>query len=220
MDPVAIGILFLVATVVVSIPVSLAINLATPRVDTWLSARSERRAADRAERDAQLEARARNLSRDPKALTAWLWGQLFVILRLALIGLMAIFLWILAGLGLGLSRALFQESNRFQDLVVNAVGAIALAWFFGLLLVAIGRTRLVLDTLREVRELERSNGMAQVMITCPVKKVAVPTGIAMSAQSWASTTMDGNSMRCPACGKTHVWDKKDAYLEDEPGKPN
>jgi hypothetical protein len=57
--------------------------------------------------------------------------------------------------------------------------------------------------------------MPEVLIDCPSTGNPVPTGIAMSEELFASTTMRGNSVRCPHCQQMHTWDKEDAYLEEE-----
>jgi hypothetical protein len=57
--------------------------------------------------------------------------------------------------------------------------------------------------------------MARVMIKCPVKKVPIFTGLDMNKGSFASATMTNNSVGCPACGETHVWNKGDSWLEAE-----
>jgi len=57
--------------------------------------------------------------------------------------------------------------------------------------------------------------MAAVMIKCPVIGKAVPTGIAMDQKSFESSVMSNNTFGpCPACGGSHTWDKKDAFLDN------
>lgn len=54
--------------------------------------------------------------------------------------------------------------------------------------------------------------MPDVMIMCPEKKVAVPTGLAMDQQSFDSSTLTNNSVKCSACGNVHTWNKQDAFV--------
>ncbi len=56
---------------------------------------------------------------------------------------------------------------------------------------------------------------SRVMIKCPITNKAIFTGIAMSEQSFESSTLEGNSVRCPYCGQEHVWSKSDAFLLEE-----
>ena len=57
--------------------------------------------------------------------------------------------------------------------------------------------------------------MAQVVITCPTTGRKVPTGVSLDRASWETATLENNSLRCPACGQTHVWSKKDAELDEQ-----
>jgi endogenous inhibitor of DNA gyrase (YacG/DUF329 family) len=57
--------------------------------------------------------------------------------------------------------------------------------------------------------------MLFVMIKCPETGRTVNTGIALDLESFKHITLDNNSVRCPHCGKTHVWSKKDAFLREE-----
>lgn len=76
-----------------------------------------------------------------------------------------------------------------------------------------------LDELIELVERDRRKralgNMARVMIQCPKTGRAVFTGIAMNAASFESSTLLRNTLRCPACGEDHTWDKKDAHLEGQ-----
>jgi hypothetical protein len=53
------------------------------------------------------------------------------------------------------------------------------------------------------------------MIRCPKTQRPIPTGIAADPAAYETLTLEGNSVKCPACGETHVWDKKDAFLEGQ-----
>ena len=60
--------------------------------------------------------------------------------------------------------------------------------------------------------------MAKVMIKCPIKGVAVPTGMEMDKDTFEnhSDVMPGNTVGpCPACGKNHPWDKMNSFLEGD-----
>lgn len=56
--------------------------------------------------------------------------------------------------------------------------------------------------------------MATVMVKCPKTGQAVSTGIGMSKEAFATTTMERNSFRCSACGGLHTWSKNDAFLQE------
>jgi endogenous inhibitor of DNA gyrase (YacG/DUF329 family) len=56
--------------------------------------------------------------------------------------------------------------------------------------------------------------MSTVMIKCPETGKAVSTGFAMDKRTFENATMSNNSVHCPACGKDHTWEKKDAWLEE------
>lgn len=59
--------------------------------------------------------------------------------------------------------------------------------------------------------------MARVMILCPATKVPVSTQMAMDQKSLDNNTIINNMLsNCPACGKTHFWSRKDAFLEGSP----
>jgi endogenous inhibitor of DNA gyrase (YacG/DUF329 family) len=52
------------------------------------------------------------------------------------------------------------------------------------------------------------------MIKCPITGKAVPTGFGADQQSFESSSYSQNTFGpCPACGKMHTWDKKDAWLQ-------
>ncbi len=56
--------------------------------------------------------------------------------------------------------------------------------------------------------------MAKILIICPKTKKPTDTGMEMDKQSFDSATLSNNSLNCPDCGETHVWDKVDAHLEE------
>ena len=54
--------------------------------------------------------------------------------------------------------------------------------------------------------------MAELMIVCPKTGKYVRVGIDMDPAAFASSSFEGNRVRCPHCGETHVWGSKDARL--------
>jgi endogenous inhibitor of DNA gyrase (YacG/DUF329 family) len=56
--------------------------------------------------------------------------------------------------------------------------------------------------------------MGTVMIKCPTTGKAISTGMGADKASFESSNFSQNGVKCPACGKTHVWDKKDAWVQD------
>lgn len=54
--------------------------------------------------------------------------------------------------------------------------------------------------------------MRKVMIKCPQKGIAVPTGVEMDQDAFGTVTLD-YELKCPACGAVHHWTKKEAFLE-------
>ena len=55
--------------------------------------------------------------------------------------------------------------------------------------------------------------MARVVIKCRITGEIVPTGLEMSAESWAERQLGFNRAICTACKQTHAWEKADAWLE-------
>ena len=60
--------------------------------------------------------------------------------------------------------------------------------------------------------------MGMVSIVCPNTGKIVPTGVLMSEVEFAGATLGSNNLRCPACGRIHVWSKADAHLVSEPAQ--
>jgi endogenous inhibitor of DNA gyrase (YacG/DUF329 family) len=56
--------------------------------------------------------------------------------------------------------------------------------------------------------------MGQIVIKCPTTDKVVATGMGADKKSFEARDWYHNSFRCPACGKTHVWDKKDAWVQE------
>lgn len=61
--------------------------------------------------------------------------------------------------------------------------------------------------------------MATVLITCPKTRRPVATGLELDTLSFIWATLREQRVRCPACGRTHIWNKVDAYLPPHPPKP-
>ena len=59
--------------------------------------------------------------------------------------------------------------------------------------------------------------MPRIMITCPVTKKPVYTGMTMDKERFEAphNFLANNVIRCPHCGDVHRWDKADAYVESE-----
>ena len=58
--------------------------------------------------------------------------------------------------------------------------------------------------------------MPQVLIECPTTKQPVYTGLDMDARTWATATVERNSIQCPHCPEMHTWSMKDAWVEGQP----
>jgi ssDNA-binding Zn-finger/Zn-ribbon topoisomerase 1 len=56
--------------------------------------------------------------------------------------------------------------------------------------------------------------MTKIMITCPVTKQPVSTGLQLPKEMFETVNIRETTTKCPACGKVHVWSKKDAFLEE------
>jgi predicted RNA-binding Zn-ribbon protein involved in translation (DUF1610 family) len=55
--------------------------------------------------------------------------------------------------------------------------------------------------------------MLAILIKCPKTGKIINTGISMAAEIFETATLSQNAVECPYCGETHVWDKKDAFLD-------
>jgi hypothetical protein len=60
--------------------------------------------------------------------------------------------------------------------------------------------------------------MAKVMIICPTTGKTVATGFAMTREAFESPTFHiaRESTDCFACGRSHEWSTKDAFLDGSP----
>lgn len=56
--------------------------------------------------------------------------------------------------------------------------------------------------------------MARLMIKCPNTGLSISTGIDMDQVSFDGSTLIDNAVGCSACRETHIWQKKDAFLEE------
>ena len=56
--------------------------------------------------------------------------------------------------------------------------------------------------------------MAKIMIICSVTKEPVSTGLPLPKELFETVNINETTTKCPACGKIHVWSKKDAFLEE------
>jgi hypothetical protein len=58
--------------------------------------------------------------------------------------------------------------------------------------------------------------MPNVMINCPILKVAVPTGLTTEAILFQSLPTELEiPLRCPACKKLHKWKPRHAWIEGQ-----
>lgn len=57
--------------------------------------------------------------------------------------------------------------------------------------------------------------MNRILIKCPATGKLVFTGFAMDRKTFESSPIEQNAIPCPARGKEHEWQKKDAIFEAE-----
>jgi hypothetical protein len=60
--------------------------------------------------------------------------------------------------------------------------------------------------------------MPMIMITCPVTKKPVPTGMNWPEEFFKTANIRDSTMKCPACGHVHHWSKKDAFMQTPEAK--
>jgi uncharacterized Zn finger protein len=53
-----------------------------------------------------------------------------------------------------------------------------------------------------------------VTIKCPQTGREVSTGLVMERAEFDQALLEGNVVRCPACGRIHAWSKDEARLQD------
>ncbi len=57
--------------------------------------------------------------------------------------------------------------------------------------------------------------MSAIKIKCQTTGKQLSTGISMSKELFQNIRLIQDAVAaCPHCGRTHVWEKKDAWLED------
>jgi hypothetical protein len=54
--------------------------------------------------------------------------------------------------------------------------------------------------------------MADVMIKCPATGQEICTGIQADQRSFKNSLFQDRTVVCAACGQTHKWSKRDAFL--------
>lgn len=58
--------------------------------------------------------------------------------------------------------------------------------------------------------------MGTVIARCPNTGEEVATGVMMDQTEFETAYDSGRSFECPACGKTHTWNKKTARVSEDP----
>ncbi len=54
--------------------------------------------------------------------------------------------------------------------------------------------------------------MKEIIIRCPATQIPARTGKLTTPTSLRAMVMTGTVEACPACGESHHWDSKDAWL--------
>ena len=54
-----------------------------------------------------------------------------------------------------------------------------------------------------------------ILIKCPDSGKPILIGLFMNKATFLNLLIDSREVRCPHCGKVHVWNKKDAHLAGE-----
>lgn len=52
-----------------------------------------------------------------------------------------------------------------------------------------------------------------IFIRCPTSELPVSTGNRSAEHSWQTSTVVNAPLNCPCCGRVHIWNKRDAWLE-------
>ncbi len=55
--------------------------------------------------------------------------------------------------------------------------------------------------------------MGAISIICPTTGKRVSTGMSMEPDSFSRSVLTGNSVRCPHCRATHIWQKSEAIFD-------
>lgn len=57
--------------------------------------------------------------------------------------------------------------------------------------------------------------MPRIMIRCPSLRVDIPTGLTTEKIKFDSIAGIRMPVECPACGRLHIWERKQAWIEKE-----
>ncbi len=60
-------------------------------------------------------------------------------------------------------------------------------------------------------------GMSLIFIKCARTGCAVSTGIEIEREAFGALPNVHAETKCPACGGSHIWTPRDAWLSDESG---
>ena len=61
--------------------------------------------------------------------------------------------------------------------------------------------------------------MSEIMIMCPVKKRPIPTGLTTNSVIFESLPDINMPIRCPSCGRQHVWSRRKAWVAKSDSSP-
>jgi hypothetical protein len=56
--------------------------------------------------------------------------------------------------------------------------------------------------------------LSRVMIRCAESGEGVPTGMRVEAARFGVSDLDDATVKCPHCGREHIWSVSDAWLEE------
>ena len=56
--------------------------------------------------------------------------------------------------------------------------------------------------------------MGEIVIRCPKTDKVISTEMAVSKKAFELGTYVNGTVKCPECGETHTWNKKDAWLRE------
>ena len=134
-----------------SIPVGLAINLATPLVARRIEQRNKRSADKRAQRDAEFKQKAEELAKDSGTLYVYL---LETLVRVAYIG--ALFGVLSGTMFLLTNSSVGMDFGRLQRVFTAATGSVGQLFALMGALMILNITRVAVQTVREVRTVSSS----------------------------------------------------------------
>ncbi len=52
----------------------------------------------------------------------------------------------------------------------------------------------------------------RILVRCPSTGKLAPTGKTVEESAWETTKLNRPRLKCPHCGETHSWTKKDVVL--------